>query len=134
MYKRFLLKKPKSVKRKPLPRAEKFIDFSKISNLELETIDRRLFVFPYSLHEDAIGKIHRVISGGAGPGDAETDYAWVKEISPILPEKSLFLIKVKKQKTNKEGDLVLCVLCQEYVRCEEKEVEITVFGTTCRKQ
>lgn len=75
--------------------------------LYLETEDNRLFVHPYGpLHDDAIGRIYKVIPGGAGPEDSEHTLGYVKSLLPKLPKMSHFPIEVKKEMINEQKGIV----------------------------
>ena len=79
-------------------------------NLFLETADYRIFTEPY-FSKERIGRIFKIIPGGAGPEDSEHTLAYIKKISPKLSEGIIYQpIIVVNQTKNSAGNLVLTAI------------------------
>ena len=94
-------------------------------NLFLETADYRPFAQPcYS--EERIGRILKIIPGGAGPEDSEHTLAYIKNIFPELSGGIIYRpIIVVKQTKNKERGLILTAM----MNGEQIKIELCEDGS-----
>lgn len=118
-------------------RIEVFKDFTKEKGLYLEI--RGPYFYPW---ENAIGKIYKIIRGGAGPLDAIRTFGYVKKVNPELSNWD-FPITVLKQHQNKEGNLVLkCKISFKEnnptglpgdIKPEYEKIEIELFEKSAKR-
>jgi aspartate racemase len=88
-------------------------------NLFLETADYRIFTEPY-FSKERIGRILKIIPGGAGPEDSEHTLAYIKKISPKLPEGIIYrpIIVVKQTKNSAGNQVLTAIMNGEQIKIE----------------
>ena len=119
-----------------------FPDFTERRRAFLETKDGSFFTHPYGpAYDDAMGRLFDIIPGGAGPEDSEVQLGYVKAISPELPERALYPVKIIAQKENAEGDLALTAEIRHRLHSdsldrhgtEGKIVTVTLYGKSAKR-